>query len=78
MTLVTFSFISGLGRCKSTFHQFLTDMMERVRIAVANLGEQPKTCFYPTAHGTSSEKSWQMQEAVHLDYLMNSLRFSQP
>lgn len=47
MTLVTFFFNSGLGRCKSTFHQFLTDVMERVRVAVANLGEQPKTMFLP-------------------------------
>lgn len=72
---MTFFFISGLRRCESTFHQFLTDMMERLRVTVANLGEQPK---HPTAHGTSSEKSWQMQEAVYLAYLMNSLRFSQP
>ena len=46
VTLVTF-FFSGLGRCKSTFHQFLTDTMERVKVAVANLGEQPKTMFLP-------------------------------
>lgn len=40
-------FFALLGRCKTTFHQFLSDTMERVRVAVAVKGEQPKTIFLP-------------------------------
>lgn len=36
-----------LGRCKSTFHQFLTEVMERVQISVALKKEQTKTIFLP-------------------------------
>ena len=39
--------VALLGRCKSTFHQFLSDTMEKVRVAVAVKGEQAKTIFLP-------------------------------
>lgn len=35
------------GRCKSTFHQFLYEVMEKVQLKAETKGMKPKTVFLP-------------------------------
>lgn len=39
--------IFSVGRCKSTYHQFLFEIMEKVRLKAAAKGMQPRTVFLP-------------------------------
>lgn len=36
-----------VGRCKSSFHQFIQDVMERVQLKVASSGTETKPVFLP-------------------------------
>ena len=51
-----FGLISYLGRCKSAFHEFLTQILEKVadRVEVRDR-KQDRWCFH-TAPGTSLER----------------------
>lgn len=45
--ITTSCFFFYTGRCKSTFHQFLADLMERMKTEVALKHEQAKNVFLP-------------------------------